>query len=62
MRKIVIPAMLPVLFVNMWVINKFFESEMPFLITLGMYAITTLVPCVLSLWYGWSLREEFINE
>lgn len=61
-RKLVIPSMLPVMFVNLYIINKFFDADIRWWAALGVYAITTLVPCAFALWYGWELRKEFSNE
>lgn len=61
-RKLVIPSLLPVMFINLYIFNKFFEADIKWWAAIGVYILTTLIPCVFSVWYGWELKKEFINE
>ena len=61
-RKIIIPSLLPFLFVTMWVCSKFLEANIPWYLAIGMFCITTAIPSGLALWYGWELKKEFSNE
>jgi predicted permease len=61
-RKIVVPAMLPILFLNMWVFSKLSDALDGMLPLLGIYLAITLMPTILGMWYGWELKKEFTNE
>lgn len=61
LRKLVIPALLPVLFINLWILNKIFDVDLDVLAAIGVYCITTLIPTAFAIWYGWELKKEFIN-
>ena len=55
----VIPALLPMLLANLYVLNKMFDADLPWYFAIGMYMITTLIPSALSVWYGWALKTEY---
>ena len=61
-RKIIIPSLLPLLFVTAWVYDKFLEANIAWYLSIAMFGITTAVPVGLAIWYGWELRKEFANE
>jgi hypothetical protein len=61
-RKIVIPALLPIMFLNMWVFSKLSDALDGLLPLLGIYLAITLAPTILGVWYGWELKKEFTNE